>query len=315
MGNKNLSTKYVILKILREANAPVSGEEAAKLADISRVSVWKAIQSLQASGYGISSTRAGYFLEKDLKDSLFPWEFGAEEELFFHFPETESTMTEARKIAQENSFSKKMEIITADKQTKGQGHSSHKWTTTKGSLACTLITRSGIAVSYSHRATMAAQIAIVKTLTEMTGRKFYARWPNDIWSENGKVGGILDEISATGEKCNWLNIGIGINLTSCPKIPNTDCAVKSDAKFSRKEFLSAFLKEFKSAEEKLQQEDSSLVCEWNNLCFDNGKKIRLESDKNIYTFKGINAFGFALLESKNQNRILIPGQDSFIKNR
>lgn len=108
MGNKNLSTKYVILKILREANAPVSGEEAAKLADISRVSVWKAIQSLQASGYGISSTRAGYFLEKDLKDSLFPWEFGAEEELFFHFPETESTMTEARKIAQENSFSKKM---------------------------------------------------------------------------------------------------------------------------------------------------------------------------------------------------------------
>ena len=65
--------------------------------------------------------------------------------------------------------------------------------------------------------------------------------------------------------------------------------------------------------EKLQQEDSSLVCEWNNLCFDNGKKIRLESDKNIYTFKGINAFGFALLESKNQNRILIPGQDSFIK--
>ena len=119
MGNKNLSTKYVILKILREANAPVSGEEAAKLADISRVSVWKAIQSLQASGYGISSTRAGYFLEKDLKDSLFPWEFGAEEELFFHFPETESTMTEARKIAQENSFSKKMEIITADKQTTG----------------------------------------------------------------------------------------------------------------------------------------------------------------------------------------------------
>ena len=140
---------------------------------------------LEDFGYEVKLTRAGYFLEKDLKDSLFPWEFGAEEELFFHFPETESTMTEARKIAQENSFSKKMEIITADKQTKGQGHSSHKWTTTKDSLACTLITRSGIAVSYSHRATMAAQIAIVKTLTEMTGRKFYARWPNDIWSENG----------------------------------------------------------------------------------------------------------------------------------
>ena len=80
MGNKNLSTKYVVLKILREAKLPVSGEEAAKLAGISRVSVWKAIQSLQLSGYGISSTRAGYFLEEDLKDSLFPWEFGAEEE-------------------------------------------------------------------------------------------------------------------------------------------------------------------------------------------------------------------------------------------
>ena len=313
MGNKNLSTKYVILKILRETNNPISGEEVAKLAGISRVSVWKAIQSLQFSGYKISSTRAGYFLEKDLNDSLFPWEFGAEEGHFFHFPETESTMTEARKIAQENSFSKKIEIITADKQTKGQGHSNHKWTTTKGSLACTLITRSGIAVSYSHRATIAAQVAIARTLTEMTGRKIYTRWPNDIWSENGKIGGILDELSATGGKCNWLNIGIGINLTSCPRIPNTDCAVKSDEKFSRKEFLSALLKEFKSTEKKMQKEDSSLVREWNSLCFDNKKEVRLESDKNIYTFKGINAFGFALLESKNQKRILIPNQDSFIK--
>ncbi len=313
MGSKNISTKYAVLKILREAKEPVSGEKAADIAGISRVSVWKAVQSLQASGYGISSTHAGYFLEKDLEDSLFPWEFGAEEELFIHFPQTESTMTEARKIAMENSSASKTEIITADRQTKGQGHSGHKWSTTKGSLACTLITRNAAAASYSHRATMAAQIAIAKVLSEMTGRKFFARWPNDIWTEDGKVGGILDEFYASGGKCRWLNLGIGINLTSCPKIPGTDFAVKSAQGFSRKDFLRAFLKEFKAEEKIMQAEDSSLAAEWNRINFDNEKKIRLEPDKSLYTFKGINAFGFALLESKTKSRLLVPGQDSFIK--
>lgn len=315
MSNKNLSTKYIVLKLLRDANAPVSGEKVAEIAGISRVSVWKAVQSLQAAGYGISSTHAGYFLEKDLKDSLFPWEFGAEEELFTHFPETESTMTEARKISSENSSSKRIEIVTSDKQTKGQGHSGRKWATTKGSLACTLIIREPIASCYSYRTTMAAQIAIVKVLTEMAGRKFYARWPNDIWTEKGKVGGLLDEFCAIGGKCKWLNLGIGINLTSSPAIPDTDFAIKSTHEFSRKDFLFAFLKEFNALANAMQTEDSSLASEWNRINFDNGKEIRLESDKNRYIFKGINPFGFALLEAKNKSRLLIPGQDSLIKHK
>ncbi|MGN0729543.1 biotin--[acetyl-CoA-carboxylase] ligase [Treponema sp.] len=312
MATKNFSTKHKVLEILRNENSPVSGEDAAKLAGISRVAVWKAIQALQAAGYVISTSRAGYLLEKDLKDSLFPWEFGMDESSFFHFPETESTMTEARKIAQENSSHSQLEVITADKQTKGRGQAKHSWSTTKGSIACTLITHSKIAAAYTHRETMAAQIAAVRILNSLTEKKFYVRWPNDIWSSSGKIGGILDDFSATGGRCTWLNLGIGINLTSCPKIQGADCVEKSGIKITRSEFLQAFIKEFKTVEKNAMQKDSSLVNEWNSLCFDTGKKIRLESGSE-FIFSGINEFGFAQLKSEAAQISLIPGQDSFLK--
>ncbi len=100
MGNDTLSTKYKVLEVLRANSGPVSGEAIASEKGVSRVSVWKAVQALQAAGYGISSAKDGYCLTKDLKDSLYPWEFGAQESLFEHFSETESTMNEARRIVE-----------------------------------------------------------------------------------------------------------------------------------------------------------------------------------------------------------------------
>ncbi len=310
--SKNLSSKYKILKILRTATSAVSGEEIAELSNISRVAVWKAIQSLQSVGYKISSNRSGYILEQDLEDSLFPWEFGLEEQLYFHFPETESTMIEARKIA-ESLNSEKLQVITADKQTSGVGHAGHKWTTTKGSLAFTIITKNKIPVHKSQRILMASQIAIANVLKEITGNSFFVRWPNDVWSKNGKVCGVLDDFSATGSICNYLNIGVGINLQTKPKIANTDFVLHDEKKLSRKNILSLICKEFKIQQKIALEETSALETEWNKLCYDINKKVRLNSAKEEWTFKGINELGFAILSNNKTSKIIIPGTDSFIK--
>jgi len=68
MGNDTLSTKYKVLEVLRANSGPVSGEAIASEKGVSRVSVWKAVQTLQAAGYGISSAKDGYCLTKDLTD-------------------------------------------------------------------------------------------------------------------------------------------------------------------------------------------------------------------------------------------------------
>ena len=49
---------------------------------VSRVAVWKAIKTLNDSGYAISAAPAGYRLERDRSDCVFHWEFSPDEKGF-----------------------------------------------------------------------------------------------------------------------------------------------------------------------------------------------------------------------------------------
>lgn len=313
MVNNSTSTKSKILSILRESKAPVSGEVIAGCSEVSRVAVWKSIQSLQQSGYRITHERTGYVLKEDMQDSLFPWEFGDKESFFFHCIETESTMDEAKKIAESHPQQNHIQIVTADRQTKGRGSSNKKWTTAKGSLACTVITRNTVSAAESRRITMASQIAIAKALKNLTGRTFYTRWPNDVWSSEGKVCGILDELAAQGNLCSWINIGIGVNLSCHPKIKNADQAAFTKGSLSRKKMLLAFLDEFKFQERIACEDSSALEKQWNSLCMDSGKKIKSAENGKEFTFKKINGLGFAVLDSEGKESIVAPGKISLIK--
>lgn len=323
MVNENLSTKYQILNILRASTEPVSGDQIAETTGVSRVSVWKAVQALVESGYGITSSRHGYTLEKDLDDSLFPWEFGNNENHFSHFAQVESTMNQARNLAQKDNNSS-IQIITADVQTSGKGHGDHSWTTTKGSLAFTVVLKSHIPSALSSQVLMTAQIALVQVLEELSGRKFFVRWPNDIWSENGKVAGILDEVSATGGVCNWVNIGVGVNLTKGPGLPKTDVVFTKETEIGRKEVLTAFLNKFLGLAEEyhlttesetstLPSSDSKLVDQWNALCMDSGKPLRLNGMESECICKGINRYGGLTVTNNGIDLDFLPGTINIIK--
>ena len=96
MVNEKESLKHKVLTILRESSGIVSGVELSNATGRSRVAVWKTVQGLQEAGYGIEVSRKGYRLVNDLADSIYPWEFGADEAMFTHFASTGSTMAEAR---------------------------------------------------------------------------------------------------------------------------------------------------------------------------------------------------------------------------
>ena len=324
MGNGKTSTKHTVLEILRESRAAVSGEEIAQKTGVSRVSVWKAVQALQAAGYDISSGKNGYTLTKDICDSLYPWEFGASENLIAHFPQTKSTMIEARRIAEceEAEGRQNARIVTADSQTDGHGKNNAPWTTTKGSLACTIITKNRIPVAHSQRLMMAAQIAWAEVLEKSAGRKFFVRWPNDIWTAQGKTGGILDELSASASVCRWLNLGIGINITEKPERFSevSDCVFPDGTAITRKTLLFQFWKEFKVLETLALEDSAALSDRWNSLCCDVKKTVCLTDADGLPTgkqavFNGVNALGFASLTFGRETRIFPPGTVSFVKTK
>ena len=316
MVNEKESAKYKVLKLLRENPSIISGVQLSEEAGISRVGAWKAVRGLQEAGYGISASRKGYRLEKDIADSIYPWEFGADEALFTHFATTASTMAEAHRIAESGRLGVgEPHIITADMQTHGLGQSGKSWTTTRGSLAFTIISRNSMPLAGHSRMTMAAQVALTKVLRHITGRPFYIRWPNDIWSEDGKVVGILEELSACGNSTNWINLGIGINITRRPRLPGTDTIFHRETPMTRKEILTQFWEEFK-VQEKLASDDSPwLAEEWNRLCIDTGHRVRLAGSGKAVIFKGIDNLGFAMIQSpgSREENLLLPGTGSFVK--
>lgn len=316
MVNERESLKFKVLNTLRESSGIVSGVELSNATGRSRVAVWKTVQGLQEAGYGIRVSRKGYRLEKDLADSIYPWEFGADEAMFTHFASTGSTMAEAKRIAEsEKAQPGETHIITADVQTHGVGQSGKSWTTTRGSLAFTIITKNNLPLAYHSRMTMAAQVALTKVLRRITGRPFYIRWPNDIWSEEGKVVGILEELSSSGNITSWINLGIGINITHRPRLPGTDSLFHREAPITRKEILTQFWDEFKVQEKLAVEESPWLAEEWNRLCLDTGHRMRLAGSGKTVIFRGIDNMGSALLYTPGSRgeKIMLPGTGSFIK--
>lgn len=313
MGNGTLSTKQQILSILRKTRTPVSGNQLAGECGISRTSVWKAVQSLSECGYIISSEKKGYLLVKDNAESLYPWEFGKEENAFSHFAVTESTMHEARRIASESTDkSDSTRIITADAQTQGQGHKGHSWTTAENSLAYTIINHDKVNLAESSRLMMAAQITLVELLRSLSDKAFFLRWPNDIWSPKGKIAGILDEVNSLGSECKWINLGIGLNFKAAPDMPNTDSAFSPEVSITRHEFLQQFVHAFDKQKQIAFTATSELEDHWNSLCSDCGKEVRLENGQSSI-FYGLNSYGWGRFSSQGAESLIPPGKISFAK--
>lgn len=313
MGNEKYSTKYLVLQMLRQSAHPLSGEEIARHCNVSRTSVWKAVKALNEAGYVIKAEPLGYVLDSDLKDSIYPWEFGKKEKLFSHFPLTQSTMIQARKIAEQGDFKESFQIVTADRQTDGRGQKGRSWKTTDGSLAFTLVTNPKLPVMLSQRTVMACQIALVNALKEVSPRSFYLRWPNDIWSEKGKVAGILEESFSVAGISKWQNVGIGVNIFSSPNMQKTDSIFQTKSEGMRKKIIASFCAQFNSLSKEVTEQSSSLEKKWNSLCADVGKKIFLKEKNTSALFKGIDSYGRAIFYSQEKEQKIIPGTFSLKK--
>lgn len=320
MGNEKLSTKNQVLKILHknQKNSPdkaVSGEELAELTGFSRVSVWKAVQALQKSGYKIESGSTGYRLIEERQDSVMPFEFGENEGQVIFIEETASTMDEGRKISFERlmnpdtesiaspnslrngrfaGLGRKPVIVTCDRQTNGKDRKGNRWEGKEGSLAFTLCTEVSLPSSKSSRMVLAAQVTVANTLKALTGKSFHLKWPNEIWDEKEKIGGVLDEVFVVGNRTKWINLGIGINLVN---------------QFSRKDFLSTFMTMYKEIENKTLKYPEILVAEWNYYCSEINKTVRNSSDGFQGIFIGVDDSGFGLIKNSGGDiKRLTPGE-------
>ena len=277
--------KGEILKLLKETDGYVSGQELCRRFGVSRTAVWKVINQLKEEGYEIEAVRnRGYALkgagdvlsEAELLSCLkTEWAGGRT----VYFDATDSTNIQARRLAE--AHAPHGTLVVSDRQDGGKGRRGRSWASPSGvGIWMSLILRPEIAPSSASMLTLAAALAVREGIREETGLSPLIKWPNDLVLNGKKICGILTEMSTELMEIQYVITGIGINVNQRefpPEIRDTATSLSLEAgrSFRRSSLIAAILKAFeKDYEAFLKTGDLSLLLEEYNACLVNrGKEV------------------------------------------
>ena len=210
-----MTVKGQALKALL-AGDEVSGQSIGSQCGVSRSAVWKAVQSLQAEGYGIEAKTNGGYRLTGVPEALS--EAGIE-----------ARLTEPMRVCvmdtvdSTNAMGKRQlvrglnepALIAAEYQSAGRGRMGREFFSPAGAgLYMTLVLPCGKPREEAMRITMEASVAVCRALGELSGQEYQIKWVNDIYYDGRKVCGILTEAVSDLEDdvIRFLVLGIGVNV-------------------------------------------------------------------------------------------------------
>lgn len=297
-----MSHKEKIFILLKNADGILSGEKISRELGISRVSVWKHIQGMIASGIPIGSSAKGYHLAAD-HDSLIPMECGRFKSLVHYLPETESTMNDATALARQGC--PHLSVVAADRQTQGRGRMQRSWYSTDGGLYFTVVVRPDIPLMLASLVNLAAAVDMAELLHSLYDVPARLKWPNDILVDDRKICGLLSQMEAEGGQVAYLNVGIGLNVNNDPQAHEplaTSLKTLVGRKIPRRQIMVGFLERF---ERRLAHFDTSLLInQWKANNNTIGRQVRIATIKENLSGKAVDLdeHGGLVLEAPDGTR-------------
>ena len=316
--------KAEILKMLRETDSYVSGQELCNKFGVSRTAVWKAINQLKENGYEIEAVQnKGYHLlsapdimDKTELESIHATEWAGCE--IYYFDSIDSTNTKAKELAEEGHPSGT--LVVADRQTAGKGRRGRSWESPTGiGIFMTLMLKPEINPNNASMLTLVAAMATTRAIRRVTGVPALIKWPNDIVMNGKKVCGILTEMSAQFDYINHIVIGIGINVHNedfPEEIAKTASSLylESGQHIHRASLIEAFLEEFEDVyAEYLKTEDmEGLQKEYDAMLVNRGRQVRVLDPKEPFEGKamGITKKGELIVDTWESRKLVSSGEVS-----
>ena len=128
----------------------------------------------------------------------------------FNFRELDSTNSFLKKVA---GFTSRPVLCTAAYQNQGYGQQGREWLSNDNDLIMSLML--SVSNRFIVRSGLSQFIALcfARSLSNVTDQVVQVKWPNDIFIDGGKAGGILIEIVRTHHDEVAIVIGFGLNLT------------------------------------------------------------------------------------------------------
>lgn len=104
-------------------------------------------------------------------------------------------------------------VVFAEEQTAGHGQAGRPWLAPWGCcLLGSVLFRPRFPPERLFYLSMLGACAAVGAIVELTGLPLQLKWPNDLVSERGKVGGVLVESGSVDGQTEYAVLGIGLNV-------------------------------------------------------------------------------------------------------
>ena len=209
-----MKSHQLVYQILARENDYVSGEKIGEELNLSRTSIWKAIQRLQQEGLEIDSIKnRGYKLIQG--DLILPDLIQEKTNLTIRYkPETKSTQTDAKEGIEAGNKGNTLYLSTC--QTAGRGRFQRPYySPSQGGIYMSLHIQPNLPYEKLPSYTLLVAAAVYKAIKNLTMIEVDIKWVNDIYFKNKKVAGILTEAMTSVETglVTDVIIGLGINFS------------------------------------------------------------------------------------------------------
>ena len=208
-----MKSHQLVYQILARENDYVSGEKIGEELNLSRTSIWKAIQRLQQEGLEIDSIKnRGYKLIQG--DLILPDLIQEKTNLTIRYkPETKSTQTDAKEGIEAGNKGNTLYLSTC--QTAGRGRFQRPYySPSQGGIYMSLHIQPNLPYEKLPSYTLLVAAAVCKAIKNLTMIEVDIKWVNDIYLKNKKIAGILTEAMTSVETglVTDVIIGLGINF-------------------------------------------------------------------------------------------------------
>lgn len=200
-----------------------SGQVLAKQLGVTRASVFNALADVSDYGVALQRVRGrGYRLASPWQrlesDEIYRY-LGSDAgqfdiEIFSQVVSSNSLLLQRAALAAVNQGVTRSCVIAAELQTGGRGRMGRIWHSGLGtSLTFSLLWRFECGLNALSGLSLAVGIAMVRALNSFAAQDVRLKWPNDIMTAHGKLGGVLIEAQGDMLGPSAVVIGVGLNCT------------------------------------------------------------------------------------------------------
>ena len=198
------------------------------------------------------------------------------------------------------------DLVWTENQTSGRGQHNKKWISEPfKSLTLSIYRQFNGLLIKPFKLNAVVCLGIIYALKKLSIPGLSIKWPNDILSENKKIGGILIENFFNKRKIKASVIGVGLNLNQekFEKLPKaTSLKIITGEKWASKIILNALIPLLEEYLFMFDFQDSSILDQYQKILWRRNKTVIFDMDGKLHKgkLKGVDESGMIILQNQEK---------------